>query len=72
MSRGFQRVIVTGHLGADPAVKAPQNTSFLVERVMLMKPPQPTGRPLNLLTLTLPWLSVCARPKKLASRPPPS
>ena len=55
-----------------PAVKLPQNTRFLVERVMLMKPPQPTGRPLNLLTLTLPWWSTWARPRKLALSPPPS
>ncbi|MNT47605.1 hypothetical protein D3C72_1843360 [compost metagenome] len=55
-----------------PAVKVPQNTRFLVDRVMFTKPPQPTGRPLNLLTFTLPWLSACARPRKLASSPPPS
>ena len=31
MSRGFQRVIVTGHLGADPAVKAPQSGGLIAE-----------------------------------------
>ncbi|WP_337052539.1 single-stranded DNA-binding protein [Pseudoxanthomonas sp. USHLN014] len=31
MSRGHQRVIVTGHLGADPEVKAPQAGGLIAE-----------------------------------------
>src|SRR5271157_3690400 len=37
-----------------PAVNVPQYTTFFEFCVILMKPPQPTARPLNLLTFTLP------------------
>ena len=53
-------------------LKVPQKTTLCVFWVMLMKPPQPAMRSLNLLTLTSPLALHSAMPRKAISRPPPS
>ena len=55
-----------------PAVKVPQNITFLEFWVIFIKPPQPAILGPNLLTLIFPFSSHCARPGNAISRPSPS